>query len=241
MIQALANPARFMAFSKWAAPIFAVLAAILLASGFALGFAAPEGAQGTGGQGDAVRFLFFHPQLAMMAMAIYAAMAISAFFGFVFRHSLADAATRAIAPIGAVYTFLALATGSLWGVRTWGTWWVWDAKLTAVLVLFLLFLGYIALTESIDDEAKANRAGSILAMVGVVTLPIIHYSVYWWNTLHQGSSVLSSGIAAPYAAPFWLNFFGFGLLFGALWLVRVRAEVWRRRAGALAVQAAGKS
>lgn len=244
MIQALANPARFMAFSKWAAPIFGVLAALLLIAGFALGFSAPEGAQGTGGMGDSIRFLFFHPQIAIVSMGVYAAMGISAFFGFVFRHLLADAATRAAAPIGAAFTFLGLATGSLWGAPTWGTFWVWEGRLTSYLVLFLLFLGYMALISSIEDETKANRAGGILAMVGLLMLPVIHYSVEWWNSLHQGSSILSGageGLGPDYVAPFFLNLFGFGFLFAALWLVRIRAEVWRRRAGALAVQAAGRA
>jgi len=241
MIQLLANPQRFMDFSKWAAPIFGILAVALLGTGFTLAFAVPEGVEGSGGSGDAIRFLFFHPQLATMSMAIYAAMAASAFFGFVFRHLLADAGARAAAPLGAGFTFLALATGSLWGVKTWGTWWIWDAKLTAELVLFLLYLGYMALLAAIDDETKATRAANILAMVGVINLPIIYFSVYWWNSIHQGSSMGGNHLGPDYVAPFILNMLGFAALFCALWVVRVRAEVWRRKAGALAVQAAGKS
>ncbi len=237
----LANPQRFMDFSRWAAPIFGVLAAVLLSVGFLLAFSAPEGADGSGGQGDSIRFLFYHPQLATMSMGIYGAMAASAFFGFVFRHLLADAAARAAAPLGAGFTLLALATGSLWGVKSWGTWWIWDAKLTAELVLFLLYLGYMALLAAIDDETKATRAANILAMVGVINLPIIYFSVYWWNSIHQGSSLGPGRLGPGYVAPFFINMLGMVCLFSALWLVRVRAEVWRRKAGALAIAAAGKS
>jgi heme exporter protein C len=159
--------------------------------------------------------------------------------------SASTAAARAAAPLGAAFTFLALFTGSLWGRPMWGTWWEWgDARIVSVLVLFLLFLGYMALLAAIDDEAKATRAANILAMVGVVNLPIIKFSVNWWNTLHQGSSLFAGegkGLAPVYVPPFLLTLGGFAFLFGALWLVRVRGEVWRRKAGALAVQAAGKA
>jgi heme exporter protein C len=240
MIQLLANPQRFMDFSRWAAPILGVLAAVLLTVGFALAFSVPEDYQ----QGDTVRLLFLHPQLATTGIFAYACLAGAAFFGFTFRHSLADAAARAAAPIGAGFTFLFLVTGSLWGKPMWGTWWEWDGRLTSALVLFLLFLGYMALQAAIDDETKAARASNILAMVGVVNLPIIKFSVDWWNTLHQRASISltgDSGLADAYLAPFFLNMAGFITLFAALWLVRTRAEVWRRKAGALQVQAAGRA
>jgi len=241
MIQALANPQRFMAFSRYLAPILGAAAAILLVWGLALGFSVPEDYQ----QGDTVRFLFIHPQLAIAGSFIYACLAGSAFFGFVFRHALADAAARAAAPLGAAFTFLALLTGSFWGKPMWGSWWEWgDARLVSVLVLFLLYLGYMALQAAIDDEAKASRASNILALVGILNLPIIKFSVEWWNTLHQGSSMLArpgDGLAPAYIAPFFMTLIGFLLLFGALWLVRIRAEVWRRRAAALAVQAASRA
>jgi heme exporter protein C len=241
MIQWLANPQRFMDFSRWAAPVVGAIAAVLLLVGFYLGFSVPEDYQ----QGDTVRLLFLHPQLATTGMFAYGCLAASAFFGFVFRHSLADAAARAAAPIGAAFTFLFLVTGSLWGRPMWGTWWEWDGRLTSALVLFLLFLGYMALQAAIDDEAKATRASSILAMVGVVNLPIIKFSVDWWNTLHQRASVSltggDSGLADVYLLPFFLTMTGFVALFGALWMVRTRAEVWRRKATALQVQAVGKA
>jgi len=178
---------------------------------------------------------------AWLAMASYGCLGAASFFSLIFRHALADAAARAAAPLGAAFTLLALITGSLWGRPMWGAWWVWDARLTSVLALFLLFIGYIALRASIDDEAKGARAGAILALVGLVNLPIVKFSVDWWNTLHQGESIFRAGgptLADVYLLPLGLTGAGYMAAFGALWLVRTRAEVWRRRATALAVQAA---
>jgi heme exporter protein C len=238
MFQVLANPQKFMAFSRWAAPIIGVIAAALLVVAMWLGFTAPDDYQ----QGRTVRLLFIHPQVAILSMFAYACLGGAAFFGVVFRHALADAAARAAAPLGAAFTFLALVTGSFWGRPMWGTWWEWDARLTSELILLLLFLGYMTLQAAIDDEAKANRAAGILAMVGLVNLPIIHYSVDWWNTLHQPASSFAENDLAPvYQLPFVLSLLGFMALFGSLWLVRTRAEVWRRRANALAVRAAGRA
>jgi len=156
-----------------------------------------------------------------------------------------------MAPLGVGFTFLMLLTGAMWGRPMWGTYWQWtDARLVSALVLLLLFLGYMALNAAIDDEQKASRASNILAMVGVINLPIIKFSVTWWNSLHQGATFSfadlfsrspSRNLAPDYVLPFVLNFVGFMALFAALWLVRTRAEVWRRRAGALAVQAAGRA
>ena len=157
------------------------------------------------------------------------------------RHALAAAAAQAAAPLGAAFTFLALATGSLWGRPMWGAWWVWDARLTSVLVLLLFYLAYMALRASLDDEAKAARAGAILALVGVVNLPIVHWSVNWWNTLHQGASVFRKGgpaMTVDYLYPLLLLGLAYMAAFGSLWLVRIRAEVWRRRAEAAALRAA---
>jgi heme exporter protein C len=154
---------------------------------------------------------------------------------------LADAAAQAAAPLGAAFTVLALATGSLWGRPMWGAWWVWDARLTSVLVLLLFYLAYMALRASLDDEAKAARAGAILALVGVVNLPIVHWSVNWWNTLHQGASVFRKGgpaMTVDYLYPLLLLGLAYMAAFGSLWLVRIRAEVWRRRAEAAALRAA---
>jgi heme exporter protein C len=233
----LANPERFMAFSRWAAPLFGAIAVALAVSGLWLGFTAPEDYQ----QGMTVRIMFIHVPAAQLSMFVYVCLGIASFLALVFRHTLADAAAQAAAPLGAAFTFLALATGSLWGRPMWGTWWVWDARLTSVLVLFLFYLAYMALRASLDDEAKAARAAAILALVGLVNLPIVHYSVEWWNSLHQGSSIFrKDGPAMPpvFLIPLLLMSLAYLAAFGSLWLVRIRGEVWRRRAEAAALRAA---
>jgi heme exporter protein C len=233
----LANPERFMAFSRWATPMFGVIAAVLAVAGLYLGFTAPEDYQ----QGLTVRIMFIHVPAAWMSMFVYGCLGVASLLALVFRHVLADAAAQAAAPLGAGFTFLALVTGSLWGRPMWGAWWVWDARLTSVLVLFLLYVAYIALRASIDDEAKAARAAAILALVGLINLPIVHYSVVWWNTLHQGSSVFRLGgptLATVYLWPLLLMSLAYMAAFGSLWLVRIRGEVWRRRAEAAALRAA---
>ena len=233
----LSNPERFMAFSRWAAPMFGVIAVVLALAGLWLGFSAPEDYQ----QGDTVRIMFIHVPAAWLSMFVYVCLAIASFLALVFRHALADAAAQAAAPLGAAFTFLALVTGSLWGRPMWGTWWVWDARLTSVLVLFLVYLAYIALRASLDDETKAARAGAILALVGAVNLPIVKFSVDWWNTLHQGASVFRKqgpAMTNDFLWPLLLMGLAYMSAFGSLWLVGIRAQVWRRRAEAAAVRAA---
>ena len=233
----LSNPERFMAFSRWAAPLFGALAVILAFAGLTLGFAAPEDYQ----QGLTVRIMFIHVPAAQMSMFAYLCLAVASFLALIFRHALADAAAQAAAPIGAAFTFLALVTGSLWGRPMWGTWWVWDGRLTSVLVMFLLYVAYIALRASMDDEQKGARAAAILALVGSVNLPIIHYSVEWWNSLHQGSSLFARGgpsMSAVFLWPLLLMSLAYMAAFGSLWLVRIRGEVWRRRAEAAALRVA---
>ena len=234
----LSNPERFMAFSRWAAPMFGVIAAILAVVGLYLGFTAPEDYQ----QGQTVRIMFIHVPAAYMASFVYVCLGGASFLSLIFRHALADAAAQAAAPLGAGFTLLALATGSLWGRPMWGTYWVWDARLTSVLVLFLFWLGYMALRAAIDDETRAGRAAAILALVGVVNLPVIHFSVEWWNSLHQGATVFAADrenrLPPTYLIPMALMALGYTSAFGSLWLVRIRAEVWRRRAAVLALQAA---
>jgi heme exporter protein C len=233
----LANPARFMVFSRWLAPVLGALAAVLLAVGLVLSFAAPDDYQ----QGATVRIMFIHVPAAFMATFVYACLAVASLIGLIWRHSLADAAAKAAAPLGATFTGLALATGSLWGKPEWGVWWAWDARMTSVLVLFLIYLGYMALHAAMDDEQKAARAAAILALVGAVNLPIVKFSVDWWNTLHQGESIFrAGGPAMPpiYLWPLGTMSFAYLFLFGALWLVRIRAEVWKRRATAAALRAA---
>ena len=238
MITALANPQRFMAFSRWAAPALGWAAAALIAVGLWLSFAAPEDYQ----QGDTVRIMFIHVPAAWMSLFAYLCLAGSSFFGLIFRHALADAAARACAPLGAGFAALALITGSFWGRPMWGAWWVWDPRLTSELVLLLFYLGYLALQGAIEDETKADRASAILALVGAINVPIVHFSVTWWNSLHQGESIFRAGgptMSAVYLWPLGLMAVGYTVLFGALWLVRTRAEVWRRRARALALKAVG--
>jgi heme exporter protein C len=238
MITSLANPHRFMSVSRWAAPALGLAAAGLIAAGLWLGLSAPPDYQ----QGDTVKIMFVHVPAAWTAMAAYAALGVASFFSLVFRHAVADAAARACAPLGATFTAAALVTGSLWGKPMWGTWWAWgDSRLVSVLVLFLLFVGYIALRASIEDEAKAARAAEILALVGLINLPVIKFSVDWWNTLHQGDSIFRAGgplIAPVYLAPLALMGAGYMAAFGALWLIRIRGEIRRRRALALTLKAA---
>jgi heme exporter protein C len=227
-----------MAFSRWAAALLGVVAVVLIATGLGLGLAAPPDYQ----QGATVRIMFVHVPAAWTAMLAYACLGGASFFSLVFRHAVADAAARAAAPLGAAFTAAALVTGSLWGKPMWGTWWAWgDSRLVSVLVLFLLFLGYMALRASIEDEAKAARAAEILALVGLINLPIIKFSVDWWNTLHQGESIFRAGgptIATVYLIPLFLAGAGYSAAFGALWLIRTRTEIRRRRAAGLALRAA---
>jgi heme exporter protein C len=168
------------------APWFAAAAALLCAAGLYVGFfVAPTDAQ----QGEVYRVIFIHVPAAWLSMFIYIVMACWAVLGLAFNTRLSGMMASALAPTGALFTFIALWTGSLWGRPTWGTYWVWDARLTSELVLLFLYLGFIALQAAIDDPRRADRAGALLAIVGVVNIPIIHYSVVWWNTLHQGASV----------------------------------------------------
>jgi heme exporter protein C len=166
-------------------------------------------------------------------MFVYSNMAIAAGIGLIWRMKLAHAVAAASAPIGAWFTFCALATGSLWGKPMWGTWWVWDARLTSELILLFLYLGFIALRSSIEDPQRADRAAAVLALVGVINLPIIHYSVVWWNSLHQGSTMFNPGaMSIEMKWPALAMLFGFMLYFGAVLFVRLRAEVIRRERNA---------
>ena len=225
----LANPDRFLRFTRPLMPVVWTLAAVLLAVGAWLSFVAPEDYQ----QGDTVRIMFVHVPAASVGLAAYAALGVSSFFALVFRHPLADAAARAAALPGAALTALALITGSLWGKPMWGAWWAWgDARLMSVLILFLFYLGYMALRASIDDETRAARAAAVLGLVGLINLPIVKFSVDWWNTLHQPASLLrADGPAMPpvYLAPLLTMMAAYALLFAALWLTAIRTEVVRRR------------
>ena len=231
----LANPSRFLALTDRILPWLAVATLIAFAFGISQAYFAPDDYQ----QGATVKIMFIHVPAAIICEVIYAFLAGASLLALVFRHMLADCAAQAAAPLGAGFTLLALVTGSLWGRPMWGAWWVWDARLTSVLILFLLYIAYLALRASLDDEVKAARSAAILAMVGVVVLPIIHFSVYWWNSLHQGSSMFTKGALAPvYARPLFVMLAAYLAAFGSLWLVRIRGEVWRRRAEAAALRMA---
>ena len=183
-------------------------------------------------QGETVRIMYIHVPAAWLSMLIYTVMTLSALGTLVWRHPLADASQQAAAPLGAGFTFICLVTGSLWGKPMWGTWWVWDARLTSVLVLFLIYLGLIALWNTIEEPLKAARAAAILTLVGVVNIPIIKFSVDWWNTLHQPASVLRMGGPSIHPSMLWpllVMAVGASLLFACLHLMGIRNEILRRR------------
>jgi heme exporter protein C len=232
-MQRFANPARFMRLSAAILPWCAALTALLLAVGLYLAlFVAPPDYQ----QGEAVRIMFVHVPAAWMATFVYASLALSSAVALIWRHPLADIAAQSAAPLGAGFTLLCLVSGSLWGEPMWGTWWVWDARLTSVLVLFFLYLGYIALVNAFDEPIRGARAGAILALVGIVNLPIIKFSVDWWNTLHQPASVFRIGgptIAASMLWPLLIMALGFTLLFVTLLLVRMRTALLAAKLRAL--------
>jgi heme exporter protein C len=229
----LANPTRFLVLVDRIVPWLMVLTAILLGAGLYLAFfVAPPDYQ----QGETARIMFIHVPSAWLGMFGYMLIAASALGTLIWRHPLADVSAKTAAPIGATFTFIALVTGSLWGKPMWGTYWVWDARLTSVLVLFLLYLGLIALWNAIEEPGRAGRAAAILALVGALNVPIIHYSVEWWNTLHQPASVFRVGgptIDPSLLAPLLVMAVAFTLVFVLLHLIAMRAEILRRRVRAL--------
>jgi heme exporter protein C len=224
-----ANPVMFMRLSGAVLPFVAAAAVIALAAGLYLGFTAPPDYQ----QGRTVLILFIHVPAATMAMSAYGAVAACSLLSLVWRHPLSDTAARAAAPFGAVFTALGLVTGSLWGKPMWGTYWVWDARLTSFLLLLFLYLGYMALWNAIEDEIKAARAAAVLALVGAVNIPIIKFSVEWWNTLHQGESIMSGSLAPVFLWPLLTMMAAYMLLFVTLWLMRIRTMIVERRARSL--------
>jgi len=232
-----ANPTRFMALSRSVLPWLWAAAAGVLAIGLVLAFRAPADYQ----QGLTVLIMYIHVPSAWLAMMCYAVIATSSVGTLVWRHPLADVSAKAAAPIGACFTFLALVTGSLWGKPMWGTWWVWDARLTSVLILFVMYLGLIALWRAFDDPARAARPVAILALVGFVNIPIIKFSVDWWNTLHQPASVFrldGPTIDPSMLWPLMVMAVAFTLLFLALHVAAMRNEILRRRVRAMRVKAA---
>jgi heme exporter protein C len=223
--QKLANPTRFMQLSGVLLPLLWVLAVLLLAAGLYLAATAPPDYQ----HGHTVKIMFVHVPSAWLALGAYALIAMSSFGLLVFRHPLADVSARAAAPIGAAFTLMALLTGSLWGKPGWGTYWVWDARLTSVLVLFFLYVGLIALRSSIEDEVLAGKLTAVLALVGTVMLPIIKYSVEWWSTLHQPSTGLGASIDPSLRRPLYVMAAAFAVLFLAMHMQAMRNEILRRR------------
>jgi heme exporter protein C len=219
------SPARFDRFAQKALPWFSWSAGILLLIGLVGGLVfAPADYQ----QGESFRIIYVHVPAAWMSLFTYVVMATAGAITLIWRMKLADAVSRASAPLGASFTALALITGSLWGKPMWGTYWVWDGRLTSFLILLFLYLGYIALVNAIVDRRTASRAGAVLALVGVINLPIIHFSVEWWNTLHQGATVTkldAPSIDTRMLIPLLVMFFGFQLYYFAVMLLRVRNEL----------------
>ena len=231
LTQKLANPTRFMALSARLLPWVTAAALIVLAVGLVLSAQAPPDYQ----QAHTVKIMFVHVPSAWLAMAVYALIAASGIGLLVFRHPLADVSAKAAAPLGAAFTFLALVTGSLWGKPMWGAYWAWDGRLTSVLILFFLYLGLIALRSSLDDEALAGKLTAILAVVGIVILPVIKFSVDWWHTLHQPSTRFTQTLDASFRIPLLVMAVAFTLGFTAMHLKAMRNEVMRRRVRALTI------
>ncbi|MDC9834630.1 heme ABC transporter permease [Rhizobium binxianense] len=227
----LANPTRFLALAARAIPWLAGITALCFIVGLYLSFAT----EGDYQQGETVRIMYIHVPSAWLSMMCYTIMSVSAIGTLVWRHPLADVSAKAAAPLGAAFTLLALVTGSLWGKPMWGTWWVWDARLTSVFILFLMYLGLIALSRAIDDPSKAARVSAVLILVGFVNIPIIKFSVEWWNTLHQSASVLrldGPAIDPEFLQPLFVMAIAFTLLFFTLHIMAMRNEIWRRRIAA---------
>jgi len=224
-----ANPHNFMRLSGALLPFTGMACPLCLATGLFMAFSVPPDYQ----QGTTVMILFIHVPADVVAELAYGAIAVCSLLSLVWRHPLSDTAARAAAPFGALFTALGLVTGALWGKPMWGTYWVWDARLTSFLLLLFLFLGYMALWNAIEDEARAARAAAILALVGAVNIPIIKFSVDWWSTLHQGESIMSGKISPVYLWPLLIMMLGYVLLFLTLWMIRIRTAILERRSRSL--------
>ena len=224
----LANPSVFLGYSGRVLPWLSAAAIAAIAIGLWVGFAAPEDYQ----QGKTVRIMYIHVPFAWLSMMGWTLMSLSALGTLVWRHPLADVSVKAAAPIGAAFTFLALLTGSLWGKPMWGAYWEWDARMTSVLILFLMYLGVIALSRAIEDQSLAARAVAILVLVGFINIPIIKFSVEWWNSLHQPAAVFRMDGPTIHPTLLWpllISAIGFSLLFFALHMAAMRNEILSRR------------
>lgn len=229
----LANPGRFLRVARPLLPWLTGVSILVVTLGLVWGykFAPPDWQQG-----DASRIMYVHVPAAWVAMAGYAALALCSFVSLVWRHPLADIAAEEISPIGAGFTALCLVSGSLWGKPMWGAYWVWDARLTSVLILFFLYIGHIVLLRAFENKAHAYRVAALLALAGAVNLPIIVYSVHWWNSLHQGNSLSLTGSSSIYITmlyPLLVCAAGFYLVFFTLVLTRMCAAIYERKTLAL--------
>ncbi len=224
----LASPKHFYQFANRLIPWLGWSTLITFIIGAYLGlFVAPTDYQ----QGESYRIIYIHVPAAWMSMFVYMVMAVAGGIGLVWKMKMADIIASSAAPLGAAFTILALVTGSLWGKPMWGTWWIWDARLTSELILLFLYLGFIALQSAIEDRRTAANACAVLALVGVVNIPIIHYSVEWWNTLHQGATVTrfdKPAMATSMLIPLLTMFLAFKLYFGTTLLMRARVEILER-------------
>src|ERR1700757_4092391 len=235
----LANPSKFLTLTARLLPWLAAATALLFTIGLFQSAAAPDDYQ----QGATVKIMFIHVPNAWLSMFVWAVMSASALGTLVWRHPLADVAAKAAAPIGASFTFLALVTGSLWGRPMGGTYWEWDARLTSMLILFMMYLGLIALWRAVEDPSRAARAAAVLTLVGAINLPIIKFSVDWWNTLHQPASVLRTGgptLDRAFLIPLLVMALAFTLLFVTLHLAAMRNEILRRRVRSLQMTQASR-
>ena len=209
-------------------PVFAVGTALAFAVGLYLSFTSDVDYQ----QGSTVRIMYVHVPAAWLALMCYTMMTVNAVGSIVWRHPLADVAAKVAAPLGAAFTLVSLVTGALWGKPMWGTWWVWDARLTSMFILFIMYLGIVSLNRALDEPTKAARLTAILILVGFVNIPIIKFSVDWWNTLHQSASVIRIGgptVDIEFLIPLMTMAVAFTLLFFTLYLASIRNEIWRRR------------
>ena len=235
-----ANPARFSRLSRAVLPWSASATVVLFAAGLYYSlFASPADYQ----MGDSVRIMYVHVPAAWMALGTYVFIAVMSAVSLVWRHALADIAAHTAAPIGTAFTVIVLVTGSLWGRPTWGTYWEWDARMTSVLILLFIYLGYMALTRAFDNAQRGARAAAILALVGIVIVPVIKFSVDWWNTLHQPSSVFRAGGAAidpSMQPPLFLMALAYMFFFATILLIRIRADLAANRARLLRLNAAAR-
>ncbi|MDP7099619.1 MAG: heme ABC transporter permease [Rhodospirillales bacterium] len=238
MFNYFANPTRFLRLTSKLQPIAMVVTLITMGAGLYYSlFQSPPDYQ----QSETVRMMYVHVPAAWMAMFCYVALAASSAVALIWRHMVADIVAKSTAPIGACFTFLALATGSLWGKPMWGTWWVWDARLTSVLILFFLYLGYMVLYNAFDEPTRGARAAAILAIVGVINVPIIKFSVDWWNTLHQPASVVKMdgpAIHSSMLTPLLLMAVGYTAFYFWVLFIRSRAELSAYKVRALRIRQA---